>query len=200
MTDRTISRRQFLASVAAGVATAVVPSALLAQGQQQQKSAATNMVMDGDKYRVVRLPAKSGTPSMTEDARDELEHHLHCQCGCPLDIYTCRTTDFTCPVSPRMHHDVMALVQGGYSAQEILDAFVNVYGERVLMEPTKTGFNLTGYLAPFAALGGGAALVITLIRKWRPTPAEGTPVDTLPVDASADELARIEAAVRKGDE
>jgi cytochrome c-type biogenesis protein CcmH len=98
-----------------------------------------------------------------------------------------------------MHRDVIALVEGGYSGPEIIDAFKNVYGEKVLMEPVKEGFNLAGYIAPFAALGGGAALVIALIRKWRPAPVEGTPVATLPVDASPDELARIEAAVRRDD-
>ena len=29
-----------------------------------------------------------------------------------------------------MHRDVIALVEGGYSAQEIIDAFVETYGER----------------------------------------------------------------------
>ena len=133
---------------------------------------------------------------MTADQRNELEHHIHCQCGCNLDVYTCRTTDFTCPVSPAMHRDVMAWVEGGDGAQEILNAFVHVYGEKVLMAPTKHGFDLAGYITPFAALGGGAALVVTLLRKWRPAAPEGAPVQPLPVDATPDELARIDAAVR----
>jgi len=196
--DTTISRRQFLGAVASGLAAATVPAALLAQGQgqSQQMSAATNMPMDGGRYQPVRLQPKGGTPSMTADQRNELEHHIHCQCGCNLDVYTCRTTDFTCPVSPAMHRDVMALVEGGYGAQEILNAFVNVYGEKVLMAPTKHGFDLAGYITPFAALGAGAALVVTLLRKWRPVATEGAPVQPLPVDATPDELARIDAAVR----
>ena len=43
-----------------------------------------------------------------------------------------------------MHRDVVALVNGGYTAQEIIDAFVGVYGERVRMAPKKSGFNAAG--------------------------------------------------------
>ena len=53
------------------------------------------------------------------------------------------------PISParcrrRCTATSSALVQGGYSAQEIIDAFVDTYGERVLMAPRKSGFNLVG--------------------------------------------------------
>ncbi len=161
--------------------------------------------MDQLASRPVRLPGKPGArPSMNAAQRDELEHHIRCQCGCTLDVYTCRTTDFSCQVSPAMHADVMALVDGGYTAQEILDAFVHVYGERVLMAPSKNGFNLVGYIAPFAALAGGAVLVLALIREWGGGRGRGTGghvVGSLPVvptaaEATPEELARLEAAVR----
>src|SRR5687767_15769219 len=32
----------------------------------------------------------------------ELEQKLKCTCGCNLDIYVCRTTDFTCQYSPAL--------------------------------------------------------------------------------------------------
>ena len=95
-----------------------------------------------------------------------------------------------------MHRDVIALVTGGYSAQEILDAFVGVYGEKVLMAPKKVGFNWAAYVVPFAALGSGAALVAALIRKWGRAAPEPVTVTPLPVDATPEELARIDAAVR----
>lgn len=207
-----ISRRTFLtrAVVGAGaaalgsrVAHAQQPSAGGAQGDTARMPGmdSTNLfAMDQLASRPVRLPPKPGArPSMTAAQRDELEHHIKCQCGCTLDVYTCRTTDFSCQVSPAMHHDVMALVAGGYSAQEIIKAFTDVYGERVLMEPTKEGFNLLGYFAPFIAIGGGAAVVFALIRRWgsRP-PAPAAPIAAPPgVDASPEELARLDAAVRE---
>jgi cytochrome c-type biogenesis protein CcmH len=153
--------------------------------------------MDEQRYRPVRLPSKGTRPSMLPDERDALEHRLHCQCGCRLDVFTCRTTDFTCPLSPAMHRDVMSLVEGGYTAPEIIDAFVAAYGERVLMAPTKSGFNWAGWLMPFAALAGGAVFVGLLLRRWRATPQIHQPVATSPtVQATPDELARIERGVR----
>ena len=98
-----------------------------------------------------------------------------------------------------MHRDVMGLVAGGYTAQEILEAFVAVYGERVLMAPPAAGFNLLGWVAPFAVLGGGTVLVVSLLRRWRrqaPVAPLAAPQTSRPTDATDDELARLEAAVR----
>ena len=196
-----VTRRQFLQNLAAGAVT--VPLELAAQ----QVSSATNTQMNQGSYRPVRLPAKGSAPSMTDAARDELEHRIRCQCGCTLDVYTCRTTDFSCQVSPAMHRDVLALVEGGHSAQEILDAFVETYGERALMAPKKEGFNWLGYVMPFAALGVGAAVVGALIRRWqRPALVSAAPLPArsagaaLPLDATPEELARLEAAVRRDDD
>src|ERR1700738_4352757 len=57
--------------------------------------------MDQRAARTVRRPPKRGaTASMTPDERDALERQIRCQCGCTLDVYICRTTDFACQVSP----------------------------------------------------------------------------------------------------
>ena len=134
---------------------------------------------------------------MTDAQRDDLEHQIHCQCGCNLDIYTCRTTDFACSVSPAMHADVMGLVAGGYGGQEILAAFKSVYGEKVLMAPVRSGFNLVGYTMPFVALGAGAVVVAVLLRRWKSRAAVGVPASRTVIDASEGELAALDAAVRR---
>jgi len=161
--------------------------------------------MNDNAYRPVERPPKPGArASMTAAARDELEHHLHCQCGCTLDVYTCRTTDFTCPISPAMHQDVMRLVAAGYSGPEIIAAFLAAYGERVLMAPVRRGFNWAAYITPFVAVAGGGTVVALLMHRWRqaaihrppPTPVA---TSTLQVDATPDELARLEAAIRQDD-
>lgn len=192
-----MERREFLRMVVAGTASAALPGVL---GAQQANTGAANVPMNEQKYKPVRLPAKSSTPSMSTEALDELEHHIHCMCGCNLDVFTCRTTDFTCPVSPAMHRDVMALVNGGHGAQEIIDAFVGVYGERVLMEPKKEGFNLTGYVTPFVALGGGAALIVALLRRWKRPEGEPAAVKPLPVEGTPEEMARLEELMHRDDQ
>jgi cytochrome c-type biogenesis protein CcmH len=154
--------------------------------------------MDQSAARSVRLPAKPGArPSMPPDARDALEHQIRCQCGCTLDVFTCRTTDFSCQVSPSMHRDVMALVQGGYTAEEILEAFVNVYGERALMAPPKEGFNRLAYIMPGLSMAVGAVVLAVIIRRWRrPAAAGAARAPMAPLDATPDEIRRLDAAVR----
>lgn len=189
-----LTRRRFLQLSTGALALAAVPVRMTAQ---EESSASTGAPMTDDAYRPVQLPPRgAGAARITDAQRDELEHRLQCRCGCTLDVYTCRTTDFTCPVSPRMHADVMGLVSGGYSADDILSAFRRVYGERVLMSPVKQGFNWLGYLLPFGAIGTGAVALAGLIRHWS-QPAGGSDVPPAAVDATPAELAELRHAIRR---
>ena len=203
-----MQRREFLRGALVGAASTSASIALIGRSVAAQAPQAPSGVdssnlfaMDQSASRPVRLPPKPGSRVVVSAAeRDELEHRLRCQCGCTLDVYTCRTTDFSCQVSPAMHRDVMELVSGGYSAQEIIEAFVGTYGERVLMAPPANGFNLLGWVAPFIALGGGAVLVVAALRRWqRPAPRLAVAQPTRgarPDGVTDDELARLDAAVR----
>jgi cytochrome c-type biogenesis protein CcmH len=195
-----MDRRNFLK----GLAVSCAAGALYTHGvSAQEDTRNTTGTMDQGAAKSVRLPPKpNATPLLTDAERDELEHQLRCQCGCSLDVYTCRTTDFTCEVSPAMHRDVMALIAGGYNAEEIKAAFQDVYGERVFMAPVKEGFNWVGYILPFAVLGGGAVFVSALLKRWsRPAAATAT-TSPLPdqIDATPEELDRLHQAIRSDDE
>src|SRR5207245_4528691 len=60
-------------------------------------------------------PARAGRPLPPVTARDNdaaiqvIEKQLKCTCGCNQDVYTCRTTDFSCTTSPAMHQRVLQL-------------------------------------------------------------------------------------------
>jgi cytochrome c-type biogenesis protein CcmH len=198
-------RRDFLVRLAASGVAVLAAQELAAQEAAPPQGATSNLFdMNQEAARgVVRPPKPGAAPSMTNDQRDALEHQMRCQCGCTLDVYTCRTTDFSCQVSPAMHRDVMALVEGGYSAPEIIDAFVDTYGERVLMAPKKEGFNWAGYIVPFAAVGGGAVAVAAVLRGMHRRSEEVAAARIASASshtgASADELARLEAAIRRDD-
>jgi cytochrome c-type biogenesis protein CcmH len=161
----------------------------------------------GAAHTVQRPPRPGVKPHVSNDDRDQVEKKLRCQCGCTLDVYTCRTTDFACEVSPAMHRDIIALIDGGYGAQEIVDAFVSSYGEKVLMAPTRSGFNLVGWGMPFGVLLVGGGALALLLRRWRRRGVVGAPATAGPPgpgrvpggNATDDEMARLEAAVR-GDE
>jgi cytochrome c-type biogenesis protein CcmH len=78
-------------------------------------------------------------------------------------VFTCRTTDFSCTYSPKLHREVLALRSRGKSAEEILDAFVQTYGEKALMAPKPRGFNLAGYFVPGAIIATAAAGLVLFI-------------------------------------
>ena len=193
-------RRQFLVGGGLAVLGASVLRAQKDTAAPPQGTTSNLFDMNQGAAKTTRRPPKPGArASMSNDDRDALEKQIHCQCGCTLDVYVCRTTDFSCEVSPAMHRDVIALVEGGYSAQEILDAFVETYGERALMAPRRQGFNWAGYLTPFAAVGIGAIALVTVLRGMRRRSVGATlPLADGPggSDASADELARLQAAIR----
>jgi cytochrome c-type biogenesis protein CcmH len=198
MSEVMMGRRRFFAASAAGAAALLVARVAHAQeGEGQANTGASNTVMESDRFKSVTLPPK-GAPVMDVAKRDELEHHIHCQCGCNLDVYTCRTTDFSCEVSPAMHRDVMALVAGGYSAPEIIAAFKNVYGDRVLMAPPSSGFDLAAWITPFVALSAGIGLVLVVLRRLR-APALAPAASPVAADATPVEQARLDALVRNDD-
>ena len=193
-----ITRRSFVLAIPAlGLAAAAFPRRVQA-AQAAVQTFNGPMADANDVYKSVTLaPKPNAQSSMTAGQRDDLEHQIHCQCGCNLDVYTCRTTDFACSVSPAMHSDVMGLVDGGHNAQEILNAFKAVYGEKVLMAPVRSGFNLVGYTMPFVALAAGAIGVAALLRRWKSHTLPGALIAHSHVDATEGELAALDAAIRK---
>jgi cytochrome c-type biogenesis protein CcmH/NrfF len=185
-TESLLSRRAFIGSLAA-----VIPLRL---GQQQADSLA-----GGGATGTLRDPTALGRSRQPTDARENsaeiqaIEQQLACNCGCTLDVFTCRTTDFSCTYSPALHREVLALRDQGKSAREILDAFVQKYGEKALMAPKPKGFNLWGYLLPGAAVAtAGLALAAVLKRREA---VERAPEVVPPVSASPDELDRLKAAL-----
>lgn len=125
----------------------------------------------------------------------EIEHRLKCTCGCNLDIYTCRTTDFTCTYSPELHRELLALRAGGSSPEEIVAAFVAKYGEQVLMSPKPEGFNLAAYALPGTLVLTAAALLVVVIGR-RTRRATAGLVPTAPLGPAAGPAVSSEDAER----
>ncbi len=199
--------------VVRGVLAQTTGNASFDQAPQNTQSSASNVEMTSDSYKPVRRAPKAN-PIKQMDAKqiEAFERELSCPCPCTLDVYTCRTTDFNCGISPAVHKDVQALVDGGYSGDEIMAAMIQTYGDFILMTPRKQGFNLLAWFAPFAAMGIGAVAIGALLRSWRRNAdfaaaaraaagarAAATNVETTStLDATPEEIARLEAALRDG--
>jgi cytochrome c-type biogenesis protein CcmH len=155
----------------------------------------------------LRDPTALGRPLTPTDPEENaaeiqaIELKLACNCGCTLDVFTCRTTDFSCTYSPKLHREVLALRNQGQSAQQVLDAFVAKYGEKALMAPKPKGFNLAGYLVPGVAITAAGAALVTLIRRRRAV-ATGTAPTAVPLSAQGtpEEMERLRRALSEVDD
>jgi cytochrome c-type biogenesis protein CcmH len=202
-----VSRRRFLLTAGGALAAAVgVTGVLRAQGDEPLAGqGATGTLRDPS---VVGRPQDATHPLDNSEAIKGIEQRLHCTCGCNLDVFTCRTTDFSCTYSPELHREVVALYQDGKTAQQILDAFVAKYGEKVLMAPEPVGFNLWGYLLPGVAITLGAAILAVVIgRRERvrsvalaAAPGSEGGGGAPPVQATPEELERLRAALAEVDD
>jgi cytochrome c-type biogenesis protein CcmH len=192
-----LPRRAALRSLAA----ALIPLQSPGAGARTQQDSLAGRGATG----TLRDPTAVGRPRQPTDVRENdaeikrIEQRLACSCGCTLDVFTCRTTDFTCTYSPELHREVLALRDQGKNAREILDAFVAKYGEKALMAPEPRGFNLWGYLLP-GALVGGAAVALAAILKRREAVAAAAGADQSPapqVAATPEELERLNRALEE---
>jgi cytochrome c-type biogenesis protein CcmH len=154
---------------------------------------------------VAGMPRAEVTPLDNDEAIKAVERRLKCTCGCNLDIFTCRTTDFTCTYSPLLHQEVLALHTAGKSGEEIIEAFVAKHGEAVLLKPVAQGFNVLGYLLPGSVVLVAAATVgFVLLRRHRrrlvaaspgvlPTTGSDTALTSEEQDRLARALAELES-------
>ncbi len=163
------SRREFVRQAA----LAAVPVALLAPARQepvQQPRPVGRAPADTLAVQPDRNKAPMG-PLDNDPTVIGIERRLGCACGCTLDVYTCRTTDFSCTFSPAMHAKVVEQRQAGQAPEEIVLWFLaqpdTLYGHKVLlMAPEARGFNLMGYIVPgLTVTAFGLALAAWLLRR-----------------------------------
>jgi cytochrome c-type biogenesis protein CcmH len=196
-----LSRRAFLRG---SLRAAALPVIGLPSYETPMFQAAQDSLAGRGTRGTLRDPTAAGRPRTPTDRHENdaeiqaIERRLACNCGCTLDVFTCRTTDFSCTYSPALHREVLALRASGNTAQQILDAFVAKYGEKALMAPKPRGFNLAGYFLPgalMAAAGAGLVLYIGRRKKAVSAVASNRQAPEGRVPASQEELERLDKAL-----
>ena len=105
------------------------------------------------------------TPVMADAATvSDISKQLICQCGCTLVLANC--THVECHSREAMTAFIEQEIAGGQSEPQIIQSFVDQYGEQVLASPPKRGFNLVAWLLPFAAILGGGGVIYIALKKW----------------------------------
>ncbi len=206
-----MERRDFLGRLGLTMVLPAMAGIRQAQGQTQ----AQEQVLPGQgNVGTLRDPRAAGRPRTPTEAHENepeiqrIEQRLACSCGCTLDIFTCRTTDFTCTYSPALHLEVLALWNEGKRGEEIIDAFVAKYGEKALMAPKPEGFNLAGYLVPGAAVLAASGLLLAVLLRRRttvaaasaPVASEHSSSSTAAPEATPEELERLRRALSEADD
>ena len=185
------NRRDFLAAVAGGLVLTVRPPVRLTAQSPDSLPGTGPSGRLWDPARAGR-PLEPVTAADNDGAIQAIEKQIHCTCGCNQDVYTCRTTDFTCTTSPAMHRRVVALAQAGKTGPQILDDFVREHGIAILMAPPKRGLNLIGYVVPPVVLIVAAGILALVMRRWTRIAATD-PVPARPVApaGTSEELERL---------
>ena len=135
--------------------------------------------------------------------------------GAQDDVYSERTMELAkrlqCPVcsgqavadsqvtlAQQMRDVIEQKVQAGETDEQILNYFTARYGDNVLLDPPKSGFNLTLWWIPPAVLLMGGLTVVLYMREGRGRPRRATQA-VHPTESDDDELESLAREYLKPD-
>jgi cytochrome c-type biogenesis protein CcmH len=120
-------------------------------------------------------PAAGQEPSAS---LSEIEREVMCPvCGVPLELA------HEAPQARQQRKLIQGLIDDGHSKDEIKDVLVAEYGSEVLAVPGTTGFDLTAWLVPGAAIVAAGGAILIGLRRWRRSTASAGAGSAGPSDA-----------------
>jgi cytochrome c-type biogenesis protein CcmH len=133
--------------------------------------------------------------SPTDDEVNAIAKKLYCPVceSTPLDV---------CPTEAcrDWREQIRQMLADGSTEKEILQYFVDQYGDRVLAEPPRTGLNWLIYILPPAIILIGALILFRALRSWtRPVTASAGPGGERgeASDAKDEYVTRLEEELKK---
>ena len=124
----------------------------------------------------ITFPIQGSAETVEESKIDEKVREIAKNLRCTV----CQTENIWesgAPLAHQMREAVRERVIQGQSAEEILKYFHSRYGDYIMMEPPKHGYNWLIWLAPFLLLLGGGILLAKEIKSWvTRTPAPPTEI------------------------
>src|SRR6266436_6726082 len=104
---------------------------------------------------------------------DQRVHDVASQLKCPV----CQgesVADSPSTISQQMRAVIRQQLQSGRSEQQVVQYFVDRYGQQIVWSPPWQGFTLLTWLVPITLLLGGAVLLLMVLRDWYTAPRVGT--------------------------
>lgn len=96
--------------------------------------------------------------------RSSVSDKIMCQCGCGAVLTNCPHQDCGWGIPAKSYIDEQ--LGTGKAPEELVQYYVAQYGDAVLAAPTKTGFNVVGWVMPFVGLAVGAVAIYFLLGMW----------------------------------
>ena len=126
--------------------------------------------------------AVAAPPASLPDIEDEV---MCVECGTVLSVSSS-------PVAQQERAFIREQIAAGKDKGQIKAALVDEYGEEVLAEPERSGFNVALWVVPIALVVLAAAGIIVAIARWRGNAAPEPQAD-LPPPLSPEDARRLDA-------
>ena len=139
-------------------------------------------------------PAPAAVAAEPKTTLPAIEQEVMCVvCRTPLSVANG-------PQADAQRRQIRRLIAQGKSEQQIKDALVAQYGDRVLALPTDDGFNLAVYLVPVGIVALGLALLALMLPRWRSEARAraAAPAAVVPAQ-SAEDLRRLDEELARRD-
>jgi cytochrome c-type biogenesis protein CcmH/NrfF len=120
---------------------------------------------------------------------------LLCDCGCnPQSIKAC-----ACGRAEELRVALAQDAASGKSGEAIVASYVARHGQKILVAPPASGFNLIAWTGPAIGLLGATVMIAFMLRRWRRASA-ARPQDAAPPLSATDDayLARLRREVEEG--
>jgi cytochrome c-type biogenesis protein CcmF len=124
-------------------------------------------------------------PEQKSALQQQLEGEVMCTCrGCRLSVANCGMMN--CHGREGQRTKIVAHIESGKDHDQIVSAFVDEFGQDILMSPIDKGFNRLAWLFPYVVGAGGAVAIGFAAIRW--SRHHGTQTDEVPAgDTALDE-------------
>ena len=135
------------------------------------------------------VPALAQQPAVHVNEREVYEVATQLRCVVCQNL---SVADSPSEMASQMRGIVRERLAAGETPAQVIEYFVDKYGQWILLSPRRRGFTLLLWIAPFAAVAIGLALVAVLLRRWTRRARAGQGAPPAAVDAAMSERIRRE--------
>ena len=143
---------------------------------------------------VVAVLALSATPGRAQQSATHVTERTVYEVASQLRCVVCQNlsvADSPSEMANQMRAIVRERLAMGESPEQVVQYFVDKYGDWILLSPRRSGFTLLVWLAPVVAVAVGLVVVALLLRRWTRRSAAAAPAPP-PPDAAMSERIRRE--------